>query len=67
MQRPAFVRYGSLAIGGTCGRAGRAFFRELREAPWALAAAINLLAEMRTGGGEWSINPVHFAGRQRCS
>ena len=64
VQRLGFVRYGSLAVVAPAVVLAGAFFHgHTREGLWALAAAINLLAGMRAGGGEWAINPVHFAER----
>jgi low temperature requirement protein LtrA len=64
VQRPAFVRYTSLAIiAPVVVLAGAFFHGHVREGLWALAAAINLLAGLRAGKGEWAINPVHFAER----
>jgi low temperature requirement protein LtrA len=58
------LRYGSLAVVAPVVVLIGAFFHgHGREGLWALAAAINLLAGMRAGGGEWAINPVHFAER----
>ncbi len=63
-QRDAFIRYASLAL--VCPVlvfAGAFFHGDTRVWIWGISAIFNILGAFRGAGGDWSINPTHFAER----
>jgi low temperature requirement protein LtrA len=63
-QRIAFVRYSSLAlISPAVVLVGAYLHGDARVVAWCGAAALDVVAGIRGGGGEWSINATHFAER----
>ncbi|MDO8364477.1 MAG: low temperature requirement protein A [Actinomycetota bacterium] len=62
--RPAFIRYGSFATAAPALVLAGAFVHgDVRSGLWVAAATLNVVGAIRGAGGEWVINPVHFAER----
>jgi low temperature requirement protein LtrA len=64
VSRNAYVRWASLAsVAPAIVFIGAFTHGSTRVALWAAAAAIDFIGSLRAGGGEWAIDPVHFAER----
>jgi len=62
--RAAFLLYaGSATIAPCVVLAGAFAHGNARIVVWVVAAGINVIGALRAAGGEWAINPVHFAER----
>ncbi len=62
--RRSFIRYASFAMAApVVVMAGALVHGDARVAVWVLAALMNLVGAYRGAGGDWAIDPVHFAER----
>ncbi len=62
--RASFIRYGSAAaLAPVIVAVGGLTNGNVRVALWCLAMAMNVFGALRGAGGQWVINPVHFAER----
>jgi low temperature requirement protein LtrA len=62
--RRSFIRYASFAMAAPLVVMAGAFLHgEARIAVWVVAALMNLVGAYRGAGGDWAIDPVHFAER----
>ena len=63
-QRRAYVRYASLALlSPTVVLLGGYLHGDARIVAWCVAAALDIVAALLGGGGEWALNATHFAER----
>jgi low temperature requirement protein LtrA len=63
-RRIAFIRYASFAVAAPIVvMIGSFFHGDVRVVIWVVAALMNVVGAMRGAGGDWVIDPVHFAER----